>query len=180
MWGSCTTCTIAIQEPSTPTNFFFKSIAEGTHDHIHMRWMQNDPENPTMFDLNCNAKHLAFVVNGNNIFAKRKNEVTGRVEPITRETFATIVDDVKTQCSGMLTLPLSSLCLFACTCYSIPLVLCICCYLHVWLSNILCVHLWFCCRGCRAAHTRAPTQFPRTRSLGCVWHHLPAILVATK
>jgi hypothetical protein len=79
--------------------------------------MQNDPENPAMFDLNCNAEHLAFVVNGSNIFAKRRNEVTGRMESITLETFATIVDDVKTQCSGLLTLPLSYLCLFACTCY---------------------------------------------------------------
>ena len=65
-----------------------------------------------MFDLNCNVEHLAFVVNGSNIFAKRKNEETGRLEPITRETFAAMVNDVKTQCSGTLTLTLSSLCLF--------------------------------------------------------------------
>ena len=105
--------------------FLFKSITEGTHDHIHTRWVQNDPENPTMFDLNCNVEHLAFVVNGSNIFARRKNEETGRLEPITRESFAAMVNDVKTQCSGIVKpKPLSSLCS--------SLVLCLLCYLKVY------------------------------------------------
>lgn len=77
----------------------FKSLAEGTHDHIHTRWVHNDPENPNMFDLNCDAQHLAFVVNGSNMYAKRVNEETGRMEPITREAFASIVQDVRKQCS---------------------------------------------------------------------------------
>ena len=62
---------------NTDKFFLFKSIAEGTHDHIHTRWMQNDLENPTMFDLNCNAEHLAFVVNGSNIFAKWQAQERG-------------------------------------------------------------------------------------------------------
>ncbi len=99
---------------NTDEFFSFKSITEGTHDHIHTRWVQNDPENPTMFDLNYNVEHLAFVVNGSNIFAKRKNEMTGRMEPITREIFGAILNDVKTQCSGILTLPLSPLYFFTC------------------------------------------------------------------
>ena len=92
---------------TTDEFFVFKNIAKGTHDHIHTRWVQNDPENPTMFDLNCDAEHLAFVVNGNNMYAKRRNEETGKVEPITCEAFAAIVEDVKTQCLGILTLPSS-------------------------------------------------------------------------
>ena len=79
-----------------------------------------------MFDLICNVEHLVFVVNGNNISAKRRIEVMGGMEPITRETFAAIVDSVKTECSSILTLTLSILCLFACTHYSIPLLLFLC------------------------------------------------------
>jgi hypothetical protein len=62
---------------TTDEFFVFKSITEGTHDHIHTCWVQNDPENPSMFDLNCDAEHLAFVVNGSNMYAKRANEETG-------------------------------------------------------------------------------------------------------
>jgi hypothetical protein len=90
--------------------FVFKGIVEGTHDHIHTRWVQNDPENPNMFDLNCNEEHLAFVVNGSNMYAKRANEETGRMEPITRRAFASIVEDVKNQCSGLWPKP-PSICL---------------------------------------------------------------------
>ena len=110
---------------STDEFFLFKSITEGTHDHIHTHWVQNEPENPAMFDLNCNVEHLAFVVNGSNIFAKRKNEEMGRLEPITRETFAAMVNDVKTQCSGTLTHPSHLYVYFACMCLANPLVLCI-------------------------------------------------------
>jgi hypothetical protein len=73
----------------------FKGIVEGTHDHIHTRWVQNDPKNPSIFDLNCDAEHLAFVVNDNNMYAKRANQETGKMEPITREMFVSIVEDVK-------------------------------------------------------------------------------------
>lgn len=66
-----------------------------------------------MFDLNCDAKHLVFVVNSNNLYAKHRNEETGRMEPITREAFAKIVEDVKTQCSGFLALSTQSIWLFA-------------------------------------------------------------------
>ena len=58
---------------STNEFFVFKSIIEGTHDHIHTHWVLNDPENPTMFDLNCDAEHLAFIVDGNNLYAKSRN-----------------------------------------------------------------------------------------------------------
>ena len=85
--------------------FVFKSIIEGTHDHIHTRWVLNDMENPTMFDLNFDAKHPAFVVNGNILYAKRRNEEMGIMEPITHKAFAAIVEDVKTQCSCILALP---------------------------------------------------------------------------
>ena len=86
------------QSFTTDEFFVFKGIVEGTHDHIHTRWVQNDPENPNMFDLNCNEEHLAFVVNGSDMYAKRTDEETGRMEPITREAFASIVEDVKKQC----------------------------------------------------------------------------------
>ena len=86
---------------ATDELFVFKGIVEGTHDHIHTRWVHNDPENPNMFDLNSDAENLAFVVNGGNMYAKRANEETGKMEPITREAFASIVDDVKKQCSGL-------------------------------------------------------------------------------
>ena len=85
--------------------FFFKSIIKGTRDHIHTCWVLNDPENPTLFDLNSDAEHLAFVVNGNNMYAKRRNEESGRMEPITCEAFAAIVEDLKTECSSILALP---------------------------------------------------------------------------
>ncbi len=87
------------QSFTTDKFFVFKGIVEGTHDHIHTRCVQNDPENPNMFDLNCNEEHLAFVVNGSNMYAKRANEETGIMEPITREAFTSIVEDVKRQCS---------------------------------------------------------------------------------
>ena len=74
-----------------------------------------------MFDLNCDAKHLTFVVNGSNMYAKRANEETGIMEPITREAFASIVEDVKKQCSCMYMLGLCyvyicvmSCCVFCC------------------------------------------------------------------
>lgn len=57
-----------------------------------------------MFDLNSNAEHLTFVVNGSNMYAKRRIEM-GRMEPITCEAFVAIVENVKAQWSGILTLP---------------------------------------------------------------------------
>lgn len=45
------------------------------------------------FDLNCDAKHLTFIVNGNNMYAKHRNEEMGRMEPISREAFATTVEE---------------------------------------------------------------------------------------
>jgi hypothetical protein len=123
----------------------FKSIIEGTNDHIHTRWLLNDLENPTMFDLNSNAKHLAFVVNDNNIYAKHMNKKTGIMKPITREAFATIVKDVKTKCSCILVLP--RLVLLVVCMYMLPP-----CLILTWL-------LCCCGRGCCPTHTRVPTPF---------------------
>jgi hypothetical protein len=77
-----------------------------------------------MFDLNCNEEHLAFVVNGSNMYAKRANEETGRMEPITRRAFASIVEDVKNQCSGLWPKPPS-----ICLCNMII------CYIYVVFTN---------------------------------------------
>ena len=125
---------------TTDEFFVFKSIAEGTHDHIYTCWVQNDLVNPTMFDLNCDAEHLEFVVNGTNIYAKRRNEETCRMEPITREAFVAMVEVVKSQCTGILTLPRSIFWQFACTCCSLPLLLCLC--LHVHVINFVDMILW--------------------------------------
>ena len=61
--------------------FVVKSIIEGTHDHIHTRWVLKDSESATMFNLNFDVEHLAFVVNGNNLYAKHRNEKTSRMKP---------------------------------------------------------------------------------------------------
>ena len=116
MRGSCIACTIATHKHLRLTKefFVFKSIAEVTHDHIHTRWVQNDTENPSMFDWSCDVEHLTFVVNGSNMYAKRANEETGIMEPITREAFASIVEDVKKRCLGLYML---GLCLCLCFCY---------------------------------------------------------------
>ena len=151
---------------TTDEFFVFKSIIEGTHNHIHTHWVLNEPENPTMFDLNYDVEPLAFVVNGNNMYVKRRNEELGRMEPITREAFVAIVEDVKTQCSSILALPRLIL-LVVCMYMFFP------CLILIWL-------LCRCGRGCRLAHTRAPTLFSWACSFGCIWHHLPIVLVATR
>ena len=84
-----------------------------------------------MFDLNCDAKHLTFVVNGSNMYAKRANEETGIMEPITREAFASIVEDVKKQCSCMYMLGL---------CYVYVCVMSCCVFLLF--TNLVDIMLW--------------------------------------
>ena len=98
-----------------------------------------------MFDLNYDAEHLAFVVNSSNIYAKRRNKEMGRMEPITRKAFAAIVEDVNTQCSGILALP-----------RSIFLVVCKYMLFPCLILNLL---LCSCGRDCQPTHTRAPTPF---------------------
>ena len=144
------------------TNEFivFKGIIKGTHEYIHIDWMLNDPENSTVFDSNSNVEHLAFVVNGSNMYAKWRNE-----EPITREAFATIVQIWKL----ILKYPCpTSLSPFFC--------------FHVQFRCMLILTTWFYCweMGCCRACTRAPTMFSRARSFGCTWHHLPTMLVASE
>jgi hypothetical protein len=68
----------------------FNALIEVKHDGIPMRWV------PEPMDLNTlGVEFLAFTPVGHSIRAEHRDLVTGLPEGITKELFATIVDDVK-------------------------------------------------------------------------------------
>ncbi len=69
----------------------FKNLQDLTHDVIHLRWVE---------DLNDGKEHLAFIVNGDKVFAKHKCTHSEVGELVDRDMFSVLINRVKAECTG--------------------------------------------------------------------------------
>lgn len=103
----------------------FTSLQTLTHKVIHLKWVE---------DLNDSSEQLAFMVNGDKLFAKTKLPGSQVVKPVDHETYNTLIKFVKAECEGELPHTLGCLLLLSCFMF---------CKIEIWISNsfVVCVFL---------------------------------------
>ncbi|KAG0595346.1 hypothetical protein M758_UG159400 [Ceratodon purpureus] len=67
----------------------FTGLQNCTHEVIHLKWVE---------DLNDSSEQLAFMVNGDKLFAKTKLPGSQVVKPVDHETYNTLIIRVKAEC----------------------------------------------------------------------------------
>jgi hypothetical protein len=67
----------------------FKSLLNFSHDYIHMKWVAN---------LNDNNEQLAFLVNGEKIWAMHNDPLFKLQTIVTQKSFQSLISQMKSEC----------------------------------------------------------------------------------
>ncbi len=69
----------------------FKGLLDCSHDHIHMKWVA---------ELNDFSEHLAFIVNGDKLWAMHNDPILKLRIVVIKDSFQSLISQLKSKCSS--------------------------------------------------------------------------------